>query len=216
MKYLLFLLTAMQLSYFSAQEGNAAVVYSGKLLFINAIPTGEYTVIGKTKCPGSKAQDATAAGDNTGMQKVVYALDAANKKVGKGKLENYEAAIVHAPNNIELINFNDGGVTSNTQCTVNSKDYLKKKCGSKYIYLMIEPAREYTVAASIEVKNFTNIGQLKMGKNDMDNFINKLYERACKEAKDGLDFDAIVFYEKNMTISTGFLTGRTIQLVKFK
>ena len=68
----------------------------------------------------------------------------------------------------------------------------------------------------IEVKNFTNLGQMKMGKHDIDNFLNKLYERSCKEAKEGVDFDAIIFNDKEVINKRGFLTSKTIELVKLK
>ena len=56
---------------------------------------------------------------------------------------------------------------------------------------------------------------MKMGKNDIDNFLNKLYERSCKEAKAGVDFDAVLLVDDNLVIH-GFISTKTLQLIKYK
>lgn len=197
-----------------AQNGKCNVVYQGKKVFVNSIPTDAYTVVAKTKYPASGKNDAESAGDVSGIYKVVLTLDEALEKVKKGKLGEFDAIIVYGILKMELIKFNDANPTY--QCTYNVKDYMKK-CGAITVYFLGLPIKEYDVVKSIEVTNFTNLGQLKMGKDDIDNFMNKLYESACKEAKDGgLIFDGIIMDDPDMAMKKGFVGGRTIQLIKTK
>lgn len=209
---LVFLLSAGLISV--AQNGKCNVVYQGKKVFVNSIPTDAYTVIAKTKYPASGKNDAASAGDVSGIYKVVLTLDEALEKVQKGKIGDFDAIIVYGILKMELIKFNDASPTY--QCTYNVKDYMKK-CGAITVYYLGLPIKEYDVVKSIEVTNFTNLGQLKMGKDDIDNFMNKLYESACKEAKDsGLIFDGIIMDDPDMAMKKGFIGGRTIQLIKMK
>lgn len=206
----LFLVLGLGIGY--AQNGICNVTYKSKLVFINSIPTDAYTVVGKTKYPANSKNDAATSSDVSGVHKVCLALDEMIEKVSKGKHADFDAVIVYGINKIELVKFNSATLTK--QCTYNSKDYMKK-CGSKIIYFLGVPIKPFTVVKTIEVVNFTNMGQLKMGKDDIDNFINKLYERSCKEAKDGIDYDAIIMDDPDMAVKKGFIGGRTIQLIKF-
>ena len=54
-----------------------------------------------------------------------------------------------------------------------------------------------------------------MGKDDIDNFFNKLYERSCKEADDGVDFDAIMMVDDNVAVK-GYFEAKTLKLIKYK
>jgi len=196
-----------------AQNGICNVNYQGKLIYINSIPADAYTVVGKAKYSASKSNEASTVGDVSGIHKTCLALDDIFKKISKGKHPDFDAAIVYSEIKIELIKFNDPNPTKTA--TYNAKEYVKK-CGSKVIFFLGLPSAGYDVVQTIEVTNFSNIGQLKMGKNAIDNFMNKLYERACKEAKDGVDFDAIILDDPEMATKKGFVGGRTIQLIKFK
>jgi len=196
-----------------AQNGRCNVNYQGKLIYINSVPTDAYTVVGKAKYSPTKSNEAATLGDVSGIHKACLALDDILKKVSKGKHPDFDAAIVYSEVKIELIKFNNPNPTKSA--TFNSKDYVKK-CGSKVIFFLGLPTVGYDVVQTIEVTNFSNIGQLKMGKNAIDNFMNKLYERACKEAKDGVVFDAIILDDPEMATKKGFVSGRTIQLIKFK
>ena len=69
----------------TAQNGYATVAHKDKLIFINAIPTSEYDVVGKAKYSNSKKNEQQTMGDVSGLAKVVLALDDANEKVTKGK-----------------------------------------------------------------------------------------------------------------------------------
>jgi len=198
----------------SAQNGKANVVYKKKLIFLNAIPTESYKVVGKTKYKNTKKNERATIGDVTGISNVVIAIDDALEKVEKGKQESFQAVIVYSPIKIELINFETADPLIYQKCNVGSKGYKKKKCGDKTIYFMSLPMQEYEVVKTIDVKNFTNLGQLKMGKNIIDNFLNKLYERSCKEAKEGIIFDAIILDDPDIVNKRGFLTTKTILLVK--
>jgi hypothetical protein len=195
-----------------AQNGICKVTYQNKLVYINSIPSDGYTVVGKTKYPSNSKNDAATVKDVSGVHKVCIAIDDMIAKVTKGKQKDFDAVIVYGVNNIELIKFNNPSPTKN--CTFNSKEYMKK-CGSKIIYFLGIPLNAYTVVKTIEVTNFTNVGQMKMGKEDIDDFINKLYERSCKEAKDGVDYDAIIMDDPEMAVKKGFIGSRTIQLIKF-
>jgi hypothetical protein len=195
----------------SAQNGTCNVNYKSKLVYFNSIPTDTYTVVGKTKYPSNSKNDEETVKDVSGVHKVCVAIDEMIAKVAKGKQADFDAVIVFGINKIELIKFNS---TPTKNCTFYSKEYMKK-CGSKIIYFLGVPIKTYSVVKTIEVTNFTNIGQLKMGKDEIDNFINKLYERSCKEAKDGVDFDAIIMDDPDMAVKKGFIGSRTIQLIKF-
>ena len=199
----------------SAQNGYALVAHKDKLIFINAIPTSEYDVVGKAKYSNSKKNEQQTMGDVSGLAKVVLALDDANEKVEKGKQVPYDAAIVYGPIKIELIKFKTLDENKNRECNVGVKDY-SRKYGSKIMYFMSLPLKEYDIAKDITVKNFTNLGQMKMGKNNNDNFLNKLYERSCKEAKAGVDFDAVIFKDPDVINKRGFISSKNITLIKFK
>lgn len=197
-----------------AQTGTSIIKYSEKVLFINSIPTEPYTVVGKTKYPASKKNDAACAGDVTGLAKVTVAIDDVMERVGKGKQKDFDAVIVYSPAKLELIKFNGGDEATNGKCTVGAKDYVKK-CGAKEIYFLCKPIKPFTEVKELEVKNFSNLGQMKMGKNELDNFINKLYEKSAKEAKDGVVFDAIFFNDNEILLKKGYFTPRNIKLIKF-
>jgi hypothetical protein len=197
----------------TSQNGTCNVTYKNKYVFFNSIPTDAYTVVGKTKYPASGKNDAATSGDVSGVHKVCLAIDDMIEKVGKGKQADFDAVIIYGINKIELIKYNSPNPTK--QCTYNVKEYMKK-CGAKTIYFLGLPTKTYTVVKTIEVTNFSNIGQFKMGKDEIDNFINKLYERSCKEGKEGVDFDAIIMDDPDMATKKGFVGGRTIQLIKFQ
>lgn len=202
---------------FSASEtynGHATIKHEGKLLFINAVPVNSYTVVGKAGFSNSKKNVAEAGADPTGLKKVAIAIEDAAKKELKGKQDPFDAAVVYSPTKIELIKFKSGVVEQNTPCVVGTKDY-KKKCGEKDMFFLTRPSRDYEEVKVITVQNFTNLGQLKMGKNDIDNFLNKLYERACKEAQDGTDFDGVLMIDDNIAIN-GFITTKNLILIKYK
>jgi len=196
-----------------AQNGKCNVTYQGKLIFINSVPSDAYTVVGKAKYANSKKNEEATIADVSGIHKSCLAIDDVLKKVSKGKHPDFDAAIVYSEIKIELIKFSSG--TPSDACNYNAKNYIKK-CGSKVIYFLGLPSGSYDVVKTIEVTNFTNLGQLKMGKSAIDNFMNKLYESSCKEAKDGVDFDAIILDDPEMATKKGFVGGRTIQLVKIK
>ena len=196
-----------------AQNGKATIAHQGKLLFMNAVPTQPYVVVGKAKFKNSNKNIAKAGTDPTGIKKVAIAIEDAVKKVAKGKQKDFDAAIVYSPTKIELIKFNEGVISYNA-CMVGTKGY-KKKCGTKDMFFLCIPAKEYDVVKEVNVQNFTNLGQMKMGKNDIDNFLNKLYERSCKEAKAGVDFDAVLLVDDNLVIH-GFISTKTLQLIKYK
>ncbi len=197
------------------QNGITSVANQGKLIFVNAIPTSEYVVVGKAKYSNSKKNEQQTAGDVSGMAKVIIALNEANEKVVKGKVEPYDAAIVRTPTKIELINFTSKDELLNRVCNVGERHY-KKKYGEKIMYFLSKPSVDYDVVKSIMVSNFSNLGQMKMGANDIDNFLNKLYERSIKEAKNGVDFDAVIYDDINIVNQRGFISAKTIELVKFK
>jgi len=218
MKKLISMITiiALTCSFSFAQNGYVTNQYKDKLIFINAIPAAEYDVVGKAKYNNSKTNEQKTIGDATGFAHIVIALDDANKKVEKGKQEDYDAAIIYGPLKIELIKFKSDDKEANRKCTVGVKDY-SKKCGSKIMYFMSLPTNAYDVVKDVEVSNFTNLGQMKMGKNINDNFLNKLYERSYKEIKkNGLDFDAIIFDDPNVVNNRGLISLKTITLIKFK
>lgn len=196
-----------------AQVGQATTIYNGKLLFVKTIPSSAYTVVGKTKVSNSNKDEAAAGMDPSGIKEVLVAVDKSIKKETKGKQAAFDGVIIHSPNKIELIKFKQGTLAENTACTVISKDY-KKKCGKKDIYFLNKPTVAYTEVKQIEVKNFTGFGQMKMGKDDIDNFFNKLYERSCKEAEDGVDFDAIMMVDDNVAVR-GYFEAKTLKLIKY-
>jgi predicted transcriptional regulator len=199
-----------------SQNAYVSTQYKEKLIFISAVPTSKYTVIEKVKYSNSKKNEQETMGDVTGMAKVIVTLDEVNEKVSKGKINPYDAVIVFGPLNMELIKFSSDDSDENRKCTVGVKDYSKKN-GSKYMFLMSLPLQEYEVVKDIEVSNFTNIGQMKMGKDDTDNFLNKLYERSYKEKKDNnLDFDAIIFDDPEVINKRGFISSKVVRLIKFK
>ena len=216
MKKLVFAIVCLSFMVFSvqAQNGKATVTHMGKLIFVNSVPTNPYKVVGKTKFNDSKSNLAAAGADPSGIKKVAIAIEDIMKKVQKGKQADFDAVIAYSPLKIELIKFTNGGIAENSACTVGVKDYIKKKCGQKDMFFLSEPTKPYTVVADVEVKNFTNIGQLKMGKDDIDNFLNKLYERGCKEAKEGVEFDAIIFVDANIVVS-GLISAQNIKLIKY-
>ncbi|HOE04111.1 MAG TPA: hypothetical protein PLZ52_02755 [Bacteroidales bacterium] len=197
-----------------SQNAQATTIYNGKLLFVKTIPTNEYTVVGKTKVSNSNKDEAAAGMDPSGIKEVIIAIDKSIKKETKGKQVAFDAVIVHSPNKIELIKFKSGTLAENAGCNIISKDY-KKKCGKKDIFFLTKPAFAYTEVKEIEVKNFTGLGQMKMGKDDIDNFFNKLYERSCKEADDGVDFDAIMMVDDNVAVK-GYFEAKTLKLIKYK
>ncbi len=198
-----------------AQNGYARMTYKEKVVFVNAIPTESYEIVGKAKYKNSKKNEQITVGDVCGLAKVILALDDVNEAVEKGKQAHYDAAIVYSPIKIDLVKFSTADSSIYRKCDVGEKGY-KKKCGTKIMCLWSTPIGEYDVAKVVTVENFTNLGQLKMGKNDIDNFINKLYERSCKEAKDGVDFDAIILNDTDLVNKRGFLSTKTIELVKLK
>lgn len=198
-----------------AQNGQAKLTYEDKMVFVNAVPTESYEIVGKAKYKNSKKNEQQTMGDVCGLAKVILALDDANEAVEKGKQVPYDAAVVYSPIKIDLVKFSSSDIEVNRKCNVGEKGY-KKKCGSKIMYLWSIPIGEYDIAKVVTVENFTNLGQLKMGKNDIDNFLNKLYERSCKEAKDGVDFDAIILDDPDLINQRGFLSVKTIELVKLK
>jgi len=169
---ILTMLLMFTVSALNAQNGRCNVTYQGKLIYINSIPTDAYTVVGKAKYTPSKSNEAATIGDVSGIHKTCLAIDDVLKKVSKGKHPDFDAAIVYSEIKIELIKFNNPNPTKTA--TYNSKDYVKK-CGSKVIFFLGLPTVGYDVVQTVEVTNFTNIGQLKMGKNAIDNFMNKLY-----------------------------------------
>jgi len=207
--FFIFIFSAVQ-----AQKGNAFLIYKDCLMFVNAMPTQEYEVVGKAQYKNSKSNEQITKGDVCGLAKVILALDDVYKDVEKGKQARFDAAIVKSPIKIELVTFKTD-ITTYRKCNVGVKEY-SKKCGSKTMYLWSKPTTEYEVVKVLDVKNFTNLGQLKMGKNDIDNFLNKLYERSCKEAKAGVDFDAILFNDSDVINKRGFITIHTIDLIKFQ
>jgi len=194
-------------------NANANIEYKGKLLFVNSTPTNPYTVVGKAGFSNSKKNVQAVGADPTGIKKVAMGVEDALKMQAKGKQKPFDAVIVYSPIKMELIKFTDGGWQENTDCTVGTKDY-SKKCGEKEIFFMSVPNQEYDEVKVIEVKNFTNLGQMRMGKNDIDNFLNKLYERGCKEA-DEVDFDAILLEDANIVVN-GFIETKTLVLIKYK
>jgi len=198
-----------------AQNGKAKLTYEGKVVFANAVPTEAYEIVGKAKYKNSKKNEQITMGDVCGLAKVIVALDDANEAVEKGKQTPYDAAVVYSPIKIDLVKFNTTDSAIFRKCNVGEKGY-KKKCGTKIMYLWSIPNGNYEVAKVVTVENFTNLGQLKMGKNDIDNFLNKLYERSCKEAKDGVDFDAIILDDPDLINQRGFLSVKSIELVKLK
>jgi hypothetical protein len=215
--FILSVLMCFGLSVLHAQEernGNAYLQHKGKLIFVNAIPANPYTIVGKAAFSNSKKDIAAVGSDPTGIKKVVMALEDAIKKETKGKQVPFDAIVVHSPAKIDLIKFSNGPVEANTACAVGSKDY-SKKCGSMEIFFMSRPSAAYEEVKVIEVKNFTNLGQMKMGKNDIDNFLNKLYERSCKEANDGVVFDAVLMVDDNLLVN-GFIETKTLILIKYK
>lgn len=198
-----------------AQNGHAFLLYEGKLVFVNATPVTDYTVVGKAKYKNSKKNEQMTMGDVSGLAKVIVALDDVNEQVKKGKHPEYDAVVVYSPIKIELVNFSTD-IGTYAISNVGEKSY-SKKCGDKRIYLWSKPLAEYEVAKVLTVKNFTNLGQMKMGKHDIDNFMNKLYERSCKEnKKTGVEFDAIMYNDPNAVNDRGFLSSKTIDLIKFK
>jgi len=197
-----------------SQNGNCRIEYSGKLLFIKSMPVEKYTVVGKAKYSASKKNEEATIGDVTGLHKVTLAIDDVMKKVSKGKQADFDAVIVYSPIKMELIKFTSTDKLVYAKCNVPSKDYIKK-CGSKEFFFLSKPIKSYSEVKELEVTNFTNIGQLKMGKDEIDNFMNKLYERSCKEAKDGVDFDAILFDDNDILNKKGYLTPRNIKLIKY-
>ncbi len=197
-----------------AQNAQASTIYNGKLLFVKTIPTSEYMVVGKTKVSNSKKDEAAAGMDPSGIKEVIVAVDKSIKKETKGKQVAFDAVIIHSPNKIELIKFKTGTLAENAGCSIISKEY-KKKCGKKDIYFLSKPTFAYTEVKEIEVKNFTGLGQMKMGKDDIDNFFNKLYERSCKEADDGVDFDGIMMVDDNVAVR-GYFEAKTLKLIKYK
>jgi len=103
----------------------------------------------------------------------------------------------------------------NAECTVPFKKY-SKKCGQKDIFFFAIPNQEFDEVLVIDVQNFSGLGQMKMGKNDIDNFLNKLYEKACKETKKNeLDFDGIMITDDNIIVN-GFISTKTMVLIKYK
>lgn len=208
------LLLCFSITLVNAQNGKASTLYKGKLVFVNAIPSNPYAIVGKTAFSNSKKDLAAVGADPTGLKKVVMAIDDAIQKETKGKQAPFDAVVVYSPAKIELIKFNSGTLEENAGCTVGNKDYLKK-CGPKEIFFLSKPAAAYEEVRVIEVKNFTNLGQLKMGKNDIDNFLNKLYERSCKEASEGLDFDAVLLVDDNVFVN-GYIETKTLILIKYK
>lgn len=185
------------------------------MIFINAVPVSDYELVGKAKYNNSKKNEQQTLGDVTGLAKVILALDDVNEKVTKGKQVPYDAAIIYSPIKIGLIKFKSNDKNENRKCNVGVKEY-KKKYGTKIMYFMALPIKQHDVVKEITVKNFTYLGQMKMGKNDNDNFLNKLYERSCKEAKEGLDFDAIIFKDPDVVNKRGFISSKTITMIKFK
>jgi len=216
MKKLLFLsvILCFTLSAVKAQDAQASTEYNGKLLFVKTIPSNPYTVVGKAKASNSNSAAAEAGTDPTGLKSATIAIDKVIAKETKGKQAAFDAVIIYSPIKMELIKFNSGTINQNAGCSVFSKDY-KKKCGKKDIYFLSRPVKEYTEVKEIEVKNFTGLGQMKMGKDEIDNFCNKLYERSCKEAEDGVDFDAIILVDDNTAVS-GYLESKSIKLIKYK
>ncbi len=208
---LTFLIPAMGFS----QNGSVYSSYKNSLVFIKSTPTETYKVVGKTGFKNSKKNVALVGADPTGIRKVVIALDDVSKKVEKGKQEAFEAVIVYSPTKMELINFDNKNSNVNRNCTVPTKGYLKRKCGSKDIFLLTTPKSAFTIVKEVEVSNFTNLGQLKMGKDDIDNFMNKLYEKSCKLAKEGLSFDAIWLDDSEMMVKGGFISTKIIKLIKY-
>lgn len=196
-------------------DGYASTTYEDVLIFINATPVMDYTVVGKTKYKNSKKNERITMGDVSGMSHVLLAIDDALEKVKKGKQEKFQAVYVKGPLKIDLINFATDSMNLYNDCIVGTKGY-KKKCGDKPIYYMSRPLKDYEVVKVVEVSNWTNLGQLKYGKNTIDNFLNKLYERSCKEAKEGVDFDAIMLVDTDIVKNKGFLAVRSFDLIKFK
>lgn len=190
------------------------MIYKNNLMFVNAIPVEDYEVVGKAKYNNSKKNEQITVGDVSGLAKVIVALDEVYEDIEKGKHPQFDAAIVYSPIKIELVNFKSDIITY-AICNIGEKGY-SKKCGTKIMYLWSKPLADYDVVKVIEVKNFTNLGQMKMGKHDIDNFMNKLYERSCKEAKQGVDFDAIMYNDPDAVNDRGFLSSKTIDLIKFK
>jgi hypothetical protein len=210
----LLVLVCFSISLVNAQNAKATTEYNGKLLFVKTIPTNPYTVVGKAKSSQSKNATDAAGTDPTGLKSATIAIDKAIAKETKGKQAAFDAVIIHSPIKMELIKFNSGQLSQNAGCSVFTKDY-KKKCGTKDIFFLSRPVKEYDVVKVIEVKNFTGLGQMKMGKDEIDNFCNKLYERSCKEGEDGVDFDGIILLDDNTAV-TSYLESKSIQLIKYK
>ena len=210
---LLLVILSFALCALKAQEAKASTEYNGKLLFVKTIPSNPYTVVGKAKASNSNKAADQAGTDPTGLKSATIAIDKAIAKEKKGKQAAFDAVIIYSPIKMELIKFNSGSLTENDGCSVFSKEY-KKKCGKKDIYFLSRPVREYSEVKEIEVKNFTGIGQMKMGKDEIDTFLNKLYERSCKEADDGVDFDAILVVDDNTAV-TSFLETKSLKLIKY-
>ena len=198
-----------------AQNGHAFLLYEGKLVYVNAVPVTEYTIVSKAKYKNSKKNEQMTMGDVSGLAKVIVALDDVNEQIKKGKHPEYDAVIVYSPLKIELVNFSTD-ISTYAISNVGEKGY-SKKCGDKTMYLWSKPLAEYEVVKVLEVQNFTNLGQMKMGKHDVDNFMNKLYERSCKEnKKTGIEFDAILYNDPDVINERGFIRSKTIDLIKFK
>lgn len=216
MKKLLFLSVILffTLGVVKAQDAKASTEYNGKLLFVKTIPSNPYTVVGKAKASQSKKATADTGMDPTGLKSASVAIDKVIAKEAKGKQAAFDAVIIYSPIKMELIKFNSGTINQNAGCTVFSKEY-KKKCGKKDIYFLSSPVKEYTEVKEIEVKNFTGFGQMKMGKDEIDNFCNKLYERSCKEGDDGVDFDAIILVDDNTAVN-GYFEAKSLKLIKYK
>lgn len=209
------MLVAFLLSAINAQNGIANILHKEKFIFLNSIPAQEYTVVGKAKYSNSKKNEAMAGKDPSGVKKVILAIDEALEKVEKGKQDDFDGAIVYSPIKIELVKFNGGTMLENAICTVPFKKY-SKKCGQKDIFFFAIPNVEFEEVKVIDVQNFSGLGQMKMGKNDIDNFLNKLYERACKETKKKeIEYDGIMMIDDNMVVN-GFISAKTLVLIKYK